>query len=240
MAFWLFVKALGRHWWALMSCAVFTGLGAVSLYFNRSNTWILWATFGTAIVMLLVGAFLAWHDERIKRIELEHRLNEIDSPRLVGRIEQRFSGWTQELQATTLLVLLSIRNSGSPTMVEGYRLTLEWAESNKAEVIPTFIPEGYRLFDNHNHTVATFNRGDGIYEKTINPIPKGGIVRGWLMYRITQFNTQEMHRMSGIHFTVTFSDVNGREWTAVDISSGESVVPLYHPGAGLPFKDISL
>src|SRR5437667_9681551 len=68
---WPYLQALWVHWWALMSCAVFTLLGIFVLAFNKSNKWALWATFGAAIILLFVAAFLAWRDEHIQVLAYE-------------------------------------------------------------------------------------------------------------------------------------------------------------------------
>ena len=63
MYLWPYLQTLWVHWWALMSCAVFTVIGVIVLAFNKSNRWALWATFGAAVAMLLWGSFLAWSDQ---------------------------------------------------------------------------------------------------------------------------------------------------------------------------------
>ena len=58
-----FVKAVTKHWWALMSCAVFTIIGIVAAASNRSNSWIVWVSGAAAVILLLVASFLAWRDK---------------------------------------------------------------------------------------------------------------------------------------------------------------------------------
>jgi hypothetical protein len=63
MVFWLFIKAVCKYWWALMSCAFFTLLGLYILHENKSNQWAVNATFILAGFCLFVACFLAWKDE---------------------------------------------------------------------------------------------------------------------------------------------------------------------------------
>ncbi len=63
MELWAYLRSLWRHWWALMSSAVFTILGIIVLALGKSKNWTLWATFGAASLMLLFASFLAWRDE---------------------------------------------------------------------------------------------------------------------------------------------------------------------------------
>ncbi|MHB2007161.1 MAG: hypothetical protein ACYCOX_03855 [Acidobacteriaceae bacterium] len=63
MAIRLYINAVFKHWWALMSCALFTFLGVYILHANKSNHWAVKATFASAGFCLLVACFLAWNDE---------------------------------------------------------------------------------------------------------------------------------------------------------------------------------
>jgi hypothetical protein len=64
--FVLYCKAVGRHWWALMSCALFTVLGIYILHANKSNEWAVKATFALAGLCLLIACFQAWLCEHQK------------------------------------------------------------------------------------------------------------------------------------------------------------------------------
>ena len=61
-----FLKAVGQRWWALMSCAIFTGLGVFSAYANKNNTWIVEASFAAAVVCVFIACYLAWLEEHRK------------------------------------------------------------------------------------------------------------------------------------------------------------------------------
>src|ERR1700733_190415 len=65
MALLLYLKALWKHWWPLLSCAVFTVIGVYAAATNRSNTWGARVSVGAAFVLLLVASFLAWRDEHV-------------------------------------------------------------------------------------------------------------------------------------------------------------------------------
>ena len=65
----LFVKAILRHWWALMSCAVFTFLGIWTAYANKGREWVLWTSGVLAIVFLAVAAYRTWLAEHRRLIE---------------------------------------------------------------------------------------------------------------------------------------------------------------------------
>lgn len=71
MAFLLYIRAVGKHWWALMSCALFTGLGMWIFYADKSNGWAIRATFSLAGFCLLIACYLAWYDEHIRVLAVE-------------------------------------------------------------------------------------------------------------------------------------------------------------------------
>jgi hypothetical protein len=58
-----FLKALFRHFWTYMSCAVFTIAGIYAAASNKPNQWIVGCAFSLAGLGILISAFLAWKDE---------------------------------------------------------------------------------------------------------------------------------------------------------------------------------
>jgi hypothetical protein len=95
MDVWLFIRALGKHWWALLSCAAFTGIGVYGAWWGKSNQWIVATSGVAALVLFIVAAFLAWNDERQHRLlserafdwlEIEQRFKELnDGEKVVAR-----------------------------------------------------------------------------------------------------------------------------------------------------------
>jgi hypothetical protein len=66
-----FGLALGKKWWALMSCALFTGLGMWIFYADKSNAWAIRATFALAAFCVLIACYLAWRDQHVRVRVLE-------------------------------------------------------------------------------------------------------------------------------------------------------------------------
>ena len=63
MRFFRFMKNVTRHWLVLLSCAVFTFLGAYTLHANQSNAWAEKAMYVAAGICLFISCFLAWNDK---------------------------------------------------------------------------------------------------------------------------------------------------------------------------------
>jgi len=66
-----FCKAVLKHWWVLMSCAVFTLLGLYGAWANKSNAWVVRGILAAATCLLLWSCFLTWRDEWRNRTLLE-------------------------------------------------------------------------------------------------------------------------------------------------------------------------
>ncbi len=89
----IYFKALGKHWWALMSCAVFTFLGMVILAFNVTNQWALRATFAAAVLMLVFASYMAWRDEYQARMSAERKVNDFQTGSSSAQTEATTTHW---------------------------------------------------------------------------------------------------------------------------------------------------
>lgn len=66
----LFLRALGKRWWALLSSAILTILGLYAFATNKTNSWVVWVSLAAAVTMLLVASALAWDDEHKRTLVL--------------------------------------------------------------------------------------------------------------------------------------------------------------------------
>jgi len=86
---WQWLKAVGIHWLALMSCAIFTLIGFIAAITNETNRWIVWAMVVGAVVCLFTACFLAWKDEHEKFLKEEARNQK---PHIEGEILDAYIG----------------------------------------------------------------------------------------------------------------------------------------------------
>jgi hypothetical protein len=89
----LFVKAIIKRWWALMSCAVFTFIGLYALIASKSNAWIIGASLTSAALAFFVAAFLAWNEEHLARIKAEKQLKD-EEPKIIFALLANDIDWS--------------------------------------------------------------------------------------------------------------------------------------------------
>jgi hypothetical protein len=71
----LFTTGLLKRWWALLSCAAFTGLGVYAAASNKGNVWIVSGSAILAVVFFVVAAYETWRDEH-RSLEVERSRNQ--------------------------------------------------------------------------------------------------------------------------------------------------------------------
>ncbi len=81
MDFLKYLNAVRKHWWPLMSCALFTLLGMWIFYANKNNAWALRSTFGIAGLCLFWAGYRAWLDEYKKIEQLQVKSVPAQSPK---------------------------------------------------------------------------------------------------------------------------------------------------------------
>ena len=155
----LLIGLLGSMpWWAraLLSPRL---QDAIDRYFSPSGLKYL------AIICLatsfIFANYSAWTEQNFKTINLQQQIDSFSKPHLMGTIDTTRYGDSGETNATLLFMLISIRNSGAPSMVEGFNLSAKGNNINLTGVIPTFIPEGFHLSLNKQE-IAKFSRNEAL------------------------------------------------------------------------------
>src|ERR1035438_5503079 len=75
--FKLFIAALSRKWWALMSCAAFTLLSLWVAMENKSNAWAVSGIAALAVIFFLIASFGVWSEEHSRLVLAERKLSEL-------------------------------------------------------------------------------------------------------------------------------------------------------------------
>jgi hypothetical protein len=120
---------------------------------------------------LLVSFFMAWRDERLAR---PHLLGRIDTVSLAPPLNGMGPG-------TLIVMIASVRNSGVPSIAEGYRLTVTLnSEKQEIPTVPLVVPDLNLPFP--NGAVDHIYAKDGLSDKTAKAIASGDMVRGRLFF----------------------------------------------------------
>lgn len=104
-----------------MSCAVFTFIGVYAAATSKGGTWVFWASFVAAIVMLMVASFLVWRDEHEKLISEQTKLAKPDIRCEIREvfIDRIASESTVRLSDSFVTLALRLENhSPVPTTIE--------------------------------------------------------------------------------------------------------------------------
>jgi hypothetical protein len=115
MALWHYCKALWKRWWALMSCAVFTGIGIYAAWYGKSNSWIVWVSCITTVIMFLVASFLAWNEEYKGRLIAETQLSD-RRPKFVFTLGNVVWLYDKNVNKTVFFLIGGILNQGEPSV----------------------------------------------------------------------------------------------------------------------------
>ena len=156
----------------------------------------------------------------------------VDSPLLEAAVLQIYATQLEGFEGTLVIAEVQIRNEGFASIVDRYEETLVDGE----EQLPgkrIKLPDPFTVIDRKKNFKATFKQSDAIYEKTITPIPKGGISIGWLPFL---FSGKHNARISsqGEKLKISFYDYQGHKYT-VDGLANPDVPIQYFPGGGDPF-----
>ena len=67
--FQMWIKALWKVWWALMSSAIFTILSVYIAIANKTGSWLLRVTIVLAVIFFVIAAFQAWREQYVRAEE---------------------------------------------------------------------------------------------------------------------------------------------------------------------------
>lgn len=208
-----FIYAVLSQWVVLMSGGI--GL-AVTIWLRIRGKDVSSKVFWSiAAFALLLACFFAWRDDHIalKRTEKElTQEKDPKTPRLSGRIEQVKVGKSTDGNYTQILILLSVRNTGAPSIAEGFDLTIKSADF-EAHDNPTEIPKDYTVLPVDKSPKVVLNPQDEISPKTLSPIERGSLERGWLRYVLEDVRLERIWR-PGMTYTVSFADISGKTYSA--------------------------
>lgn len=215
-------NSIGQIIWAL-----------IFLLCGRAMTWVFHGSFGNKakeIVFWIVGF-----------ISILLVLSLITSspmtgpytkePKLRGDIDQVLIGQSRdEKKEPGIILIVSVRNVGAPTAVEGWSLSVTPLGGASFVMEHMAIPETLTIFSDKGEDTVILYGQNALYNKTLSPIPTGGMQRGILWYRFPQGIDKDMLTRTGTKFAVFCSDILGKQYTIEGTWKGKTNPIRYSPG----------
>lgn len=155
-----------------------------------------------------------------------------DRPLFRGRIEYVYAVYITKRKQTVIFVLMSIKNDGAPSAVEGWKLGIKSATLNVSGVRYLRIPAEWPVGQNGQLAVV-FHDKDCLYEKAAKPTQRGEILNGWLPFAIPGDHWHEIIHGKPL-VTITFMDYADHSYEASLAIQGPQI-PRSLPGAEVGF-----
>ena len=214
-----YFSALWVHWVQLMSGVIGLLIGIGLRAGRRVSTTIRswsdipdWLFIIIGVVGLFWAGYLAWKDQQDVAIKTTANLTELSMPKLRGNID--FFVSSEAGQELGIMMVVTIYNTGAPTIVEQYRLLIE---PQGGPALPIARPS--QLTDEQiwhspepGGPAFRFLRSESLIDKTVvNPIIKGGSAKGNILF-VVQNSGIITRTTPKIKLTLSFRDINNKEW----------------------------
>ena len=126
-------------------------------------------------------------------------------PKLSCELNQIATGAVKS-PSTPIIVIATVRNAGAPSLAEDYRLKIALTDGSEVASVIMTIPE--RLpFVTPNGSSRVIQGSRALYNKTLEPIPRNGLKRGYLLFSAS---SSEL-KASTKEYRLSVRDANGRE-----------------------------
>ena len=168
-----------------------------------------WIGLAGAVLAVLIGAGVLWYTTRQKpeglAVQTAPVAPEEGAPKLSCEIDQA-SEWPGAPNAA-VVIIATVRNGGAPSVVEDYRLRIAVADGSEVSGATMTIPERL-VFLTPNGSSRTIQGSRALYNKTVQPVPRDGLRRGYLLF---SFPSDKLTARSVRDYRLSARDVKGRE-----------------------------
>jgi hypothetical protein len=224
MSLLLYLNALWKYWWALMSCAVFTGLGVYAAWQEKSNHWVVGASIVAALILFLVAAFLSWNEEHRLRMVAEAQLAD-RRPRFLFNLGAMIWQYNRERDATAFFVVGEIVNQGEPSVATHWSATYNIGASS--EPMTGFYLHGEYVLTVGSESI-TFTNNDLLPARTLSRRVERGEHRGGrLLFTVPGNRTAQVESLQ-FRIDITCHDYLRTPYTASYAPSPAPVDGIQH------------
>lgn len=188
-----------------------------------------WVIGGLAVIIVLVveGALKAVNQSESKLQEYVDKAAYL--PNISIRVNSISVG---ELVPGTpyLLTVLAVTNTGAPSILDGWAMTLDGYPEQKVEKI-TFVDDV--VWPGR----PVYHQSDQMHLKVAEvPVPAGGKKVGFMLWKIPGFDVRPLlsDSTARLSVTVTATDVTGRLITSENRAKQRNDKSVYYPGLQMP------
>ena len=218
----MFIAALWRKWWALMSCAAFTILSLWASIENKSNAWVVSGIATLAGIFFLVAAFGAWLEEHSKLVAAERKFSEL-TPQFDFLVGTMLWKYDENKDKSCFFPLARILNRGHASITTNWGATYNISGTSET-MTPLWLRGEYKIQIGNEE--LTLENGDLLNAKTAEKsIERGGVASGRLLFTLPGNRAQQIQ---SLQYTMEFAceDYQGNRYTAVYRPSPEPVTQL--------------
>ena len=178
-------------------------------------------------IRILVSPYLVYRElEGVShgiRLELDQERDK-NRPMLSAKIEQV----AVDLDVGALMLLSSIRNQGANSIAENFQV-FAMLEGGETELPGMYIVNNTTF--PYGSGTMTIHSADSLAEKGSKAIPKGELVRGWLVCRVDKSLVESMN--ASLALRLQFNDIAGVVCaTILPLNVCNDQTPRYMPGSG--------
>jgi hypothetical protein len=133
-----------------------------------------------------------------------------------------------------MLTVLSVRNTGAPSIVDNWMMTFDDYPEQKVQKI-NFTED--IVFPVPNQVPFVYHRSDQLPDKVAeNPVPPGGKRVGFILWKLPGFDPKPIFDNAGIslHVTVRAKDVVGNLIVSENKTGKRDDKSLHYPGLQTP------
>jgi hypothetical protein len=229
-----FVKAVGKWWWAVTIDWLVGALLGTAQSFGAATILPHWVPYAIVLVGFLIACFIAFHRLRIERDQAVERLFET-LPVFKVEVSTIMIGNLSSLDGSLspgILVKMTIANRGAPSAALDFHLNFRSSEGKLVRGKLWWGEDDIKLSAGSplETPVQTLRRDQHIATIAMNPIPKNGVIFGYLA-SVFHGMTRDEFIGAGHKIIIEFNAINDRHFLfEFEIPEGnESTKMLMHP-----------
>jgi hypothetical protein len=184
------------------------------------------AQFIIGIIMVVIGLVGAYVTK-----DGWEKMNREDKPKFVVNFANVRFMESSETKGSLMFIEIEVVNLGSPSVVTGWQAELKLGSQITSRVLPTSIPDGFKILGDGGKLIAEFREDNRLETKAIEkPLIRGARVSGWLRFDFIGITKEQL---TNAEKTICVRDILGHEYS-FKFKDLSSITNTHLPGSGTP------